>query len=643
MAVGAGTRVKQDRFTTPFFSDAPPAPDSSPSRALADLVHHAGELLSFPPAETLAMVIIRVDELETLALGLIARLKDSATVPIEARRLLDIACAALAVALAEADRAIVLPAGTSFEDADETVNAAEHLAALALIRASAAALHDQLGRAIRACLLPGIDDPLELTLGEAGFADPITAARRLRGWTAGEPPVLRRSSERAALGAILPRLILALQALPDPDAALCAIDEIVARLPADMVLFGALDARPSLLVSLLALVARAPALSRYLVVQPALVQAMVDSSAYAPIPTVQDLEAEFSLAIAGGDAGSAAVRLAQAVNRHRFALGLQLLEATGDPLGIAARLADLAETAIRVTARDVLARFEKLHGTVAGSELVILAHGRLGGQEMTHRSDLDLIYLFTGDHRTVSDGACPLDANEYHGRVAQRITAILSTVTALGPLYQVDTRLRPDGATGLLACSTADFDRHQAERAWTWEHMALTRARPLFGSESARRSVRRMINLRLRAPRDRGALLADAVKMRAEIDRAMPASGPFDVKLVSGGLVDLEFAVHVNQLDHHLGLHPKLRTAIRALVAAGRLDSGLIAAHELLARLIVTLRVFSGQGDIPGEELRQAIMRACGHKDWAALVDAYDLARSTVQDAWRSTLAAAGS
>ncbi len=338
------------------------------------------------------------------------------------------------------------------------------------------------------------------------------------------------------------------------------------------------------------------------------------------------------------DRGTGRVKVAQAIAGYRFALGLQLLETTDDALDIAIANCDLAEAGLRAMADDVLARMAENHGTVPGAELVILALGRFGGRSLTNLSDLDIIYLFTGDCRAQSDGRRPLDANEYYSRVAQQITMAMQTVTPLGPLYEVDTRLRPWGAKGMLACSTETYQLYHVENAWTWEHMALTRARPVYGPDAARKDVKTIINARLRAPRERDALLADALKMRGDIARHKPPRGPFDVKLVPGGLVDLEFAVHVHQLGRHAGIHPRLRTAIRSQVSAGLIDAAVIEAHETLSRMLIVLRLLSPLGLEPAPEQRGVIALACGFEGWEALVTAYDKAREAVKLAWQDAI-----
>jgi glutamate-ammonia-ligase adenylyltransferase len=262
--------------------------------------------------------------------------------------------------------------------------------------------------------------------------------------------------------------------------------------------------------------------------------------------------------------------------------------------------------------------------------------GRLGGEALTHASDLDLVYLFSGTHDAQSDGAKPLRATDYFNRLALRVTAALSVPTAAGPLYDVDTRLRPSGKDGLIAVSLPSFAEYQGERAWTWEHMALTRARPVYGSAEGRAALQRIIDETLGLERDPAKVTMDAVQMRAEMARHKPASGPFDIKLGEGGLVDLEFAVHTLQLRQHVGLHAHLEDALAELAAAGLVSEEIDPALRLLTRMLVILRLVSPSSAEPPVASRALVAKACGLPDWEALLAAHDEARQRVLTLWRA-------
>lgn len=476
---------------------------------------------------------------------------------------------------------------------------------------------------------------LEAQLREAGFAEPSAPRLRIEGWREAKLRALRTAAARDALEALLPGLLRAFGRAPDPDAALSRFDSLVSRLPSAINLFRLLQARPALARTLTDILSHAPALAEALGRRPALFDGLIDATAYDPPPSVAALIDEFAAAEHGDDYQTLLDRVRQRVGERRFALGVQLIEGATDPLDVAAGYTRVAEAALGALAQATVSQFEAVHGRIAGSELVILALGRLGGRALTHASDLDLVYLFTGNHLAESDGRKPLGATHYFNRLAQRVSAALSVPTPSGPLYEVDTRLRPSGSQGLLAVSTESFAQYQRESAWTWEHMALTRARPVFGSSAARAEVEAVIAETLNRERDAEVLRADAVRMRAEIAKHKPSMGPFDVKLIDGGLVDAEFAVHLLQLGHHVGFDPRLRTAARTLAKAGLISPEFELAHELLTRLLVTLRLVSPDSGEPPEASRSLVARACGEADWSALLAAYDRARGIVAGEWR--------
>jgi len=206
--------------------------------------------------------------------------------------------------------------------------------------------------------------------------------------------------------------------------------------------------------------------------------------------------------------------------------------------------------------------------------------------------------------------------------------------TAAGPLYEVDLRLRPSGADGLLAVSVDSFADYQRRSAWTFEHMALTRARPLFGPADAQGQLAAVVDELLRLPRDPAKVAADAAAMRAQIARHKPASGAFDIKLGEGGLVDLEFLVQTLQLSHHVGLTPRLEEAVVALVEAGLLPTELIEAHRLLTRMLVTMRLVSPDSLEPPPASRPLVASACCLADWQELLAAHEQARQSIAREW---------
>ena len=537
----------------------------------------------------------------------------------------------------------------SLPDAPDALDNVAHLhgladgaALLALLRPhveAVGALYDNLDGAPET-RVPVATDELAQALRHAGFSDPGQAVRRINEWRGGKLRAVRSEAALDALEAVLPELIESFGKAPDPQAALAAFDNLLGGLPSAINLFRLLDAQPNLRRLLVDIVSHAPTLADALGRNPALLDRLLDATAFDPVGSVDALVAEMRGPIADIETQLDWVR--RSVSEHRFALGVQIVEGASDPSHVAAGYARVAEAAVATVADAVIETFEASHGRVPDSELLILALGRLGGGALTHASDLDLIYLFTGDFAAESDGVKPLGATHFYNRLGQRLSSGLSAPTSAGALYEVDTRLRPSGSDGPLVVSLDSFARYQRESAWTWEHMALTRARAVYGSPAAREAVDTVITDVLCQPRDRTALARDIVKMRGEIAAHKTPLGPLDVKLQPGGLIDLEFAVHFHQLATGDGPSPDLGAAIAALAVAGHVDSGLSDANDLLTRLIVTLRLVAPGMEPPDAPTRAIIARACGAADWADLQQKVDVARACVSRHWQMIVVEAG-
>jgi glutamate-ammonia-ligase adenylyltransferase len=486
--------------------------------------------------------------------------------------------------------------------------------------------------------LPAANAPLSEALSSAGFADAPAAARLIEGWRAARYPALRSAAAQDALEAVLPGLITAIGRAPDPRTALVRLDAMLQRLPTAVNVLRLLAAQPPLAKLMATVLAHAPTLADQLARRPELLDGLIDASAFDPAPEVGELVDEMARGEAGDDYERLLERVRRAVNEKRFALGVQLVAGVSDPLDVSAGYARVAEAAIEVLARATVEAFVGTHGRVTGSELVILALGRLGGSALTHASDLDLIYLFTGNFAAESDGAKPLGAVLYYNRLAARVTGALSVPTAAGPLYDVDTRLRPSGAGGPLVVSLDGFAQYQRDAAWTWEHMALTRARPVFGSPDARAAVNAVIARVLAGDRPPRDIAADAARMRDEMAAHKPPAGPLDAKMLPGGLVDLEFAVHTVQLLNRTGFDPCLNRAIDMLVERALLPPMLREAHDLLTRLLVTLRLVAPDAQPPGPGTRALVAAALLAPDWDAVVAALERVRQEVRTAWTAVI-----
>jgi [glutamine synthetase] adenylyltransferase / [glutamine synthetase]-adenylyl-L-tyrosine phosphorylase len=484
-------------------------------------------------------------------------------------------------------------------------------------------------------VLPVSSNPLTAELSRLGFGDAGDLAARIDGWRSGKLRALRSDAARMAFDAIQPALLAGLAAAPEPERAFLRWEQLLAGLPSAINLFNLLEARPALVQLLARILSLAPPLADELARRADLLDPLIDASAFALPGDVDALAAEFARGESDDDYERVLDRVRRRVSEKRFALGVQLIEGATDPLEISAALARVAEAALRVLADAASAEFERSHGRVPGSELVILGLGRMGGGALTHASDLDLVYLFTGDFEDESDGRRPLGATAYYNRLCQRVTGALSVPTAEGALYEVDTRLRPSGEQGPLAVSYDSFARYQREQAWTWEHMALCRARPLYGSAEAQEALCGIVEGVLKAPRDRDKLRADVLEMRARMAEHKPAKGPLDVKLARGGLVDVEFVVHWLQLRDGTALLPHLGSALRALVSAGSLPPAMVGAYEAMARILVAARLLAPDAQEPPPAAREVLAKACGCGDWDGVLNSLSEARRAVAAVWR--------
>ena len=470
-------------------------------------------------------------------------------------------------------------------------------------------------------------------LSGLGFADPDSVARHVADWRSGRARSLRSPAAQQAFEAMLPGLLQAIAAGADPHHALNRLSDIVERLSSGVNLFRLLEARPPLAQLLAKLLAHAPVLAEQLGRRPELFEGLFDASTFEMPPEAAGFAELLTRAMRGQPYDAALDRVRRLVNERRFALGVQLIDRRRDPLEVTEGYARVAEGALIALGRAATDEFRGAHGSFPEGDLVVLGLGRLGGHSLTHASDLDLIYLHTAGGGQ-SNGAKPLGPNDYFNRLASRLTAALSVATAAGPLYDVDTRLRPEGAKGMLVVSLEAFERYQREEAWPWEHMALCRARPVFGSPAARERAAGMIDGILRLPRDPAAVAADAAKMRAEMERHKPALGPLDVKLGPGGLVDLEFAVQVLQLTTHIGLDPRLEVALEQLAADSSVPANVVDALKLLSRMLVMMRLVAPGEVKPTEDSWQLVAEACGAASWDELLAEHDAARQSISDLW---------
>ncbi|MCB4768896.1 bifunctional [glutamine synthetase] adenylyltransferase/[glutamine synthetase]-adenylyl-L-tyrosine phosphorylase [Ancylobacter sp. Lp-2] len=470
------------------------------------------------------------------------------------------------------------------------------------------------------------------TLHRLGYQQPQQASATVRGWLAGEPRALRTATARERLAAIVPLLLDALARGGEPDLALIAADRFFRQLATGLRLLSVLARNPDLVRLLATILSTAPRLGEILARRPVLFDALLDPAFFGTLPDEAMLEARLRAQLAeASDEEDLLDRARRFRQEQHVLMGVRVLSGTLPAAQAGDAFARLADVVIRVLGEAVIARFHEAHGELAGGELAVLAMGKLGGREMTAGSDLDLIVLYDfDDEAPESDGPRPLHGTQYYARLTQRLVSALTTPTNAGRLYEVDLRLRPSGRAGPIATRLPAFEVYQAEEAWTWEHMALTRARVVLASPAFRGRVEQAIAAVLCRRRDPERLAADILDMRMAIAEEKGDGQPWDLKYSQGGLVDLEFLAQFLVLAHGASQPEIVQTStVRVLTSAGRVgvieaaDAQLLTrACSLLHDLTQVLRlavtgVFDPTQASPA--LRQLLARAGTMPDFATL------------------------
>jgi len=426
----------------------------------------------------------------------------------------------------------------------------------------------------------GESDPDTLdTLSSMGFKQPETVDGLIRGWHHGRYRATRSVRSREILTELMPRLLHALGQTADPDFTFKKFDEFLAGLPAGIQLFSMIHSYPQLLDLIAEIMGEAPRLADLLSKRPSLLDAVLSTDFLNKPRAILSLTRDIDARLARADGFEGALDAARRwTNEQRFLIGLQSLKAITSPPEAAWALSNVAETVLTAIKPAVEDTFAERHGRIEGESFCTLAFGKLGGHEMTPTSDLDLVFIYPGEGSEISsDGERPLSRTQYFARLGQRYINAISSPTAEGVLYEVDMRLRPSGNAGPIACSMNAFESYHENEAWTWERMALTRARPINGPAPLRRKVAAAVRKILTMPTDVDTLRTDVAEMRARIDATHHTDDLFSIKHLRGGLVDLEFITQYLQLRHASENPDILSTntwrAIRNLEDAGYLET----------------------------------------------------------------------
>ncbi|GAB3734680.1 bifunctional [glutamate--ammonia ligase]-adenylyl-L-tyrosine phosphorylase/[glutamate--ammonia-ligase] adenylyltransferase [Luteimonas pelagia] len=467
------------------------------------------------------------------------------------------------------------------------------------------------------------------TLAEAGFDQPGAADAALRDFARTSGVRDLSDAARARLDRVLPALLGAAVASGRPDVALDRLLPLLHNVLRRTSYLALLDEQPEALARVVDTFARSGFLGERLAAHPLLLDELLDVRVGGPLPDRAALRDACDAARAHDDIEPALLALNEKRQALSFRIALALLDGRLSPQAAARSLAWLADAVVDIVLSLAWREMERAHGVLPGARFAVLGYGSLGGEELGFGSDLDLVFLHDAPAGAQSDGRRPLDASRWAVRLAQKLVALLGTNTGGGRLYDVDVRLRPDGAKGLLVSSLDSFTDYQRTRAWTWEHQALVRARAVAGHAGLCQSFESVRAATLSTPRDGDALRDDIVAMRARMRRELDRSGRggdgrFDLKQGAGGLVDLEFlmqALVLRDAAASPALVPPRDTPglLEAACGAGALApshcEALAGAHATLldAGLRCTLdrrsRVLAATPEI--EAARAAIRAAC--------------------------------
>ena len=446
------------------------------------------------------------------------------------------------------------------------------------------------------------DDPETLeTLSRMGYAKPADIARIVRSWHYGRYPVMRSAKARERLTEIVPLILEAFARTENADQAILAFDKLLSQLPVGLQLFAILKNNPGVLNFISVILGAAPRMADIITRRPRVVDALLEPAFFGQVPTTAELDRRLRQYLREARRYEEVLDRARIFGQEQAVLiGVRVLTGTLSPADAGAAFAGLADILVRALLAGAQSELMERHGSVPGGAIAVVAMGKLGGREMTAASDLDLILLYDHDPEAMgSDGAKSLAPTVYYTRLTQRLVAALSAPTAEGTLYEVDFRLRPSGQAGPLATRVSAFETYQDKDAWTWEHMALTRARLIAGDPALIARAKASIRKVLTRPRDPAKLALEVADMRARIQAEKGSKDVWDLKQVAGGLVDLEFIAQFLQLRHAAEapdiLHTTTATVLRAAARKGFLPLRdaeiLLPAADLYHELTQVMRL----------------------------------------------------
>ena len=469
-------------------------------------------------------------------------------------------------------------------------------------------------------------------LASLGFKKPAMVASTVQQWLTGDYRALRNEATRNAFVEFVPGLIDGLAHAEEPDNAVTAFDGFLQALQRGGRLISLLSQNPDLVALVALILGAAPRLGDMLARQPQIMDGLIDPRFFGAMPDQKELSGRLAATLKDADSYEDFLdRLRLFGQESLFLIGTRILSGTVSAQQAGTAFADVAEGIVHTVHGLVTSQFAGQYGRIKDQETAIVAMGRLGSREMTASSDLDLILLYDYDHEQPdSDGERALHGAQYFARLTQRLISAFTTRTNYGVLYEIDMRLRPSGRAGPLASRLDSFADYQEREAWTWEHMALTRARVISASPAFARKIEDVIRAVLTRPRDPAATATDVADMRRAIAEEKGEDDVWNLKYAAGGTVDIDFIAQYLQLVHAAEKPDILNVSTLAVIDnAARL--GVLAAsdaevlrsagrlyHDLtqIIRLCVSGKFNPATS---GEDLLRVMARAGDTPDFSAL------------------------
>ncbi len=465
-----------------------------------------------------------------------------------------------------------------------------------------------------------------------GFKKPKMVAETVQRWLSGEYRVFRIEATHQAFKEFVPDLIRGLSRAEEPDDAVMAFDRFLQALQRGGRLISLLSQNKDLVALVALVLGAAPRLSDMLARQPQIMDGLIDPRFFGAMPDQDELSARLATTLADANSYEEFLdRLRLFGQESLFLIGTRILSGTVSAQHASVAFADVAEGIAHTVHGLVMDQFAEQHGRIKDQETAIVAMGKLGSREMTASSDLDLILIYDFDHDAPdSDGTRSLHGSQYFARLTQRLISAFTTRTNYGVLYEVDMRLRPSGRAGPLASRIDSFAEYQEHEAWTWEHMALTRARVISASPAFKERIEAVIREVLTRKRETGIIANDVLEMRRAIAEEKGESDIWDLKNAAGGMVDIEFIAQYLQLIHAAAKPDILDVStVQVLDNAARLgvlsqsDADVLRAasrlyHDLtqIIRLCVTEKF---KPETAGEDLLRVLTRAGDAPDFSSL------------------------